>query len=441
MLEKYKSMRNFSATPEPVGKAKPGKDNLFVIQRHEATRLHYDFRIEYEGVLKSWAVPKGLPKGDEKRLAVQTEDHPLEYADFSGIIPKGEYGGGKVEIWDRGKYENVSMRSGQKITVQQAMDKGHIQMVLKGKKAKGRFHLIKTGKNWLMMKSKSEETLDVEITRPEKIIFPKKNYSKKDFVDYYIAISDYMLPHIMDRPVSMQRFPHGVNGEIFFQKNVPDFFPKWIKTKLVESKREKTNYAVCNDKRTLAYLANLVMVPHIWLSRIDKLDYPDKLIFDIDPQDESTKYVIAAAKAIREILSDISIESYLMSTGSRGLHVTVPLDRKLRYDKVSSFARVIANHLENSDPEKFTAEHRKDKRKGKVFIDTYRNGHAQTAACPYSVRINENAGVAAPMEWKELTGFEPQKFDIKNMPKRVAKVGDIWSEIYENKQSLRKALG
>ncbi len=475
VLEAYKKKRDFKGTPEPKAKVEHSEEPIFVVQKHAARRLHYDFRLEYKGVLKSWAVPKGpVMEPGEKRLAVETEDHPLKYAKFSGNIPKGHYGAGTVEIWDHGTFENVSEKDGKRIDLGAALEKGHVKVALHGKKLTTVFSLVRMReKQWLLLRerenagkneklraqkitinektpgqiwkigSKKEKNEEgVVISNPEKVLFPKSKITKKEFVEYYQFIAKFMLPHMQDRPVSMYRFPDGVGGEVFFQKEVSGYSPEWIKTVKVEHHTKATKYVVCNDARTLVYLANQVIVPHLWLSRMQKLQYPDKMIFDLDPQEESVFADVAlGARTLKDFFDDLNLKSFVMSTGGRGLHVALPLDGKLDFQKVGAFARVIANRLEAFDPKRFTAEQRKEKRKGKVFIDTYRNTFAQTAVAPYAVRALENAPVAAPLEWKEVHAkLDPQKVTIRNIKERMDAKGELWDTFFDTPQSLKKAL-
>ncbi|MBI2546070.1 ATP-dependent DNA ligase [Candidatus Woesearchaeota archaeon] len=279
----------------------------------------------------------------------------------------------------------------------------------------------------------------IEISNPRKILFPISRITKQEFVEYHQKIAEYMLPHLKDRPISMYRFPDGIGKKIFFQKNAPAYFPKWIKTKKIAHEKASTNYVICNDAETLLYLANQVITPHVWLSRIDKLEYPDRIIFDLDPQ-EGTGFadICKAARLLRKALDEINLLSFPMSTGSRGLHVVVPITREFTFKKASAFARVLASHVVDADPDKFTAEQRIAKRGSKVFIDTYRIGFAQTAVALYAVRDREGAPVAAPLAWNEVKpGFDPQQFTIRNIFARLKKKGDVWKGLFKIKQSLK----
>ncbi len=284
-----------------------------------------------------------------------------------------------------------------------------------------------------------------EYTNVDKVLFPADGYTKKDLIDYYISVSESMLPHMRGRPVSMNRFPDGIKGDGFYQKQIPAYFPKWINRASVEKKEGVTEeLVVCDDAATLAYLANQACItPHTWLSRSDALNNPDKMVYDLDPPDNGFELAKEAAHMLKEILEGFGLPVYVMTTGSKGLHVTIPLDRELDYDQVRGFAGNIAKELERKDPKRLTTDIRKDKRGGRLFIDVNRNAYAQTAVPPYAVRAKDGAPVAAPLEWKELDDPDrgPQKYNIMNMPERLRKNKDPWSGMWKKTLSLKKALG
>ncbi len=258
-----------------------------------------------------------------------------------------------------------------------------------------------------------------QITNKDKILFPKAKITKEDFIKYYEHISKWMIPLIKNRPISMSRFPNGIKGQTFFQKNISDYFPKWIKTKAVKRKGQSSiNMVICNDKNTLLYLANQVCVLHTWLSKKDKLDIPDRLVFDLDPPGSNFTKIIEAAKDLKKLLDELKLKSFIMTTGSKGLHVIIPIKRDKSFEEVRTFAKKIAKVLVSRYPKKYTIETRKDKRKGRVFIDYLRNAFAQTAVAPFAVRDIENAPIATPLEWSEISKIHAQSFNIKNIKKR-----------------------
>ena len=236
----------------------------------------------------------------------------------------------------------------------------------------------------------------VTTTNEDFILFPKSKITKGELVDYYYEIAPLMVLYTKDRPLTMVRYPRGIDKEGFYQKDAPDYFPNYIKRKTIKKKEGgSTSYVVCNNEATLVYLANQgCITPHLWLSKIDKLDYPNKMIFDLDPPPPGKKFTLIRKTALRlkELLEEIGLVPFVKTTGSKGLHVVVPLKRTAGFDEVRAFARQIAEQLIMHDPKNLTLEIRKDKRRGRTFIDTLRNAFAQTAVAPYAVRPKEKAG-------------------------------------------------
>jgi bifunctional non-homologous end joining protein LigD len=279
----------------------------------------------------------------------------------------------------------------------------------------------------------------VEITRPEKVLFPNDGITKRELVEYYQHIAPAMLPHLRGRPVAMERYPDGIESQGFFQKEAPPYYPKWIKTVSLKKKNGVVRHVVCDDAATLAYLANqAVITPHTWLSRVDKPNNPDQMIFDLDPSDGDFKAVCAAAKRLRALLEAQGLTAYVKTTGSRGLHVLVPLNRRAHFDEVRAFAREVARDLAGSDPERLTTDVRRSKRRGRIFVDTARNSYAQTAVPPYAVRARDGAPVAAPLNWNELENprLKSDRFNVRNILDRLQRRGDPWKDLEEHAQSL-----
>ena len=281
----------------------------------------------------------------------------------------------------------------------------------------------------------------VELSNQDKVLFPKSGITKGDLVDYYKNIADIILPHLKDRPVTMQRYPNGIDSKGFFQKDRSDYFPDWIESVKVSKQGGSVDMVIANNQATLVYLANqAVIIPHIWLSRKDKLDYPDKMIFDLDPPGRNFDLVVKGAYAIKDVLEELGLNSYVMTTGSEGIHVTVPLARQQDFDEVRDFAGKISQYLAEKNPEDFTVEVRKDKRKGRLFLDYLRNAYAQTGVTPYGVRAKENAPVATPLEWNELghKNIDAQAFNIKNIFKRLDKKDDPWRDFKKHGKSIKE---
>jgi len=284
----------------------------------------------------------------------------------------------------------------------------------------------------------------IEITNAEKIYYPKNRIKKGDVLDYYCKISEYLLPHIKKRLLSMHRYPNGIEYQHFIQQEIPGYFPPWIARKRVKKEGGFITHTICDNKQTLIYLSNeAVLEFHIWLSRSDNVTNPDKIIFDLDPPKGNTQKARKAALAMKEILDDISLRSYVMSTGSNGYHIIVPLDGKLSFKKTHPISEKIARIAEKSYPSLLTTEQRKEKRRGRVFVDYIRNSYGQTSIAPYSLRAKNGAPIATPLSWDEMrrASTDPAKYDFKNIFRRLSRTGDLWQNIYEEKQSLTQAKG
>ena len=285
---------------------------------------------------------------------------------------------------------------------------------------------------------------EIELSNPEKMIFPKAGMTKKGLVDYYMRISEYILPHLKDRPLMLHRYPNGIKGKEFYQKEEPDYFPGWIHTIDVEVKKEgqKTQKFVnCNSESTLAYIANQASItPHVWLSRKDKLHHPDKLIYDLEPPEGEFEVVKECARDFKKLFDELDLTAYLMTTGSKGMHLALPLDREWDFKKVREFAKRMAGLLAESKPDKYTVETLKKKRKGRLFLDYLRNSHGQTSVAPYSLRAREEAPVAVPLEWDELGKTDSsQKYNAGNIFRRMSRKKDPWKDFFSDANSLGRA--
>ena len=265
----------------------------------------------------------------------------------------------------------------------------------------------------------------IEITNPDRILFAKAKITKIDLINYYQRVAPLMLPLIKNHLLTLQRFPSGVHGEGFFQKDASSYFPDWIKTVTVpKSEGGNVHYVIAANQATIVYLANqAAIVLHIWTSKIPKINYPDRLIFDLDPSGTNFTDVRHAALELKEILDDHDLRSFVMTTGSRGLHVTVPLKPKYTFDQVGDYAASIAQILLESNPKKYTVQLRKAKRGNRIFIDTLRNRKSATAVAPYSVRATEHASVALPLSWREVHNarLKPQGTTINDIKKILAR--------------------
>ncbi|HEY4277118.1 MAG TPA: non-homologous end-joining DNA ligase [Conexibacter sp.] len=268
----------------------------------------------------------------------------------------------------------------------------------------------------------------VEVSRPEKELFPTGE-TKGDLAEYYAEIAPTMLPHVRDRPVALQRFPDGIEHQGFFQKSVAAYYPDWIKTVDVPRHGGRLVQAMLSDAATMVYLAGQACItPHVFLSRADELEQPDRLIFDLDPTDVAFAEVRRGAQLVGEALRAEGLEPFTMTTGSRGLHVTVPLRRGPDFDAVRGWARELAQQLVERDPRRFTLEARKARREAPILLDIMRNSYAQHAVAPYGVRARAGAAVAMPLHWDELDdpGLAPDRWTIHTARDRIAEHGDAW---------------
>lgn len=448
----YKKKRNLKISKEPPAKiSKKKSDNLiFVIQEHHARSLHYDFRLEVRGQLKSWAVPKEPSMNPAvKRLAIMVEDHPYAYKDFEGTIPAG-YGAGTVKIWDKGTYsvDDLTARQSEDMILK-GLKKGVLHFSLHGKKMKGTFSLIQlknSKKNqWLFIKKREDKKGESEkkfLTNLDKIYWPKEKITKGDLLSYYEKMAPWILPYLKDRPESLRRFPNGIKGETFFQKNLQDH-PTWIKTVMIPSKDKEVNYLLIQNEESLLFAANLGCIElHPFFSRVKKIHSPDFLIFDLDPKGASFDKVIKVAQTIHEILEELDVASYCKTSGATGLHIAVPLGAKYTYEKAKEFAEQIARLVVQRLPTIATVERSLSKRKGKVYVDCQQNNLGQTLAAPYSVRARPGAPVSTPLQWKEVKkGLDPKKFTMHTIFSRLAKLGDLFAPVLKkgvNLKNIRK---
>lgn len=283
----------------------------------------------------------------------------------------------------------------------------------------------------------------VPLSKPEKELFPGSGRSKADVVKYYRRSWQYASVHASDRPMVLQRFPDGIGGEGFFQKKTPDYFPDWVETIKVKVKEDGSSdpYVNCNSEATVAYLANQGCITmHTWLSSKKDLNKPDRMVFDLDPPGDKFEEVRKAAYSLQRLFHAAGIHSFPMLTGSKGIHVVVPLKPTAGFDDVRDSARKIAEKLAADDPEHFTTETLKEKRNARVFIDYLRNSYGQTTVMPYSLRAIENAPVAVPLSWDEVANknLHPRKYTLDNIFRRMARKKDPWRNMQKHAVSLKE---
>ncbi|HKK08033.1 MAG TPA: non-homologous end-joining DNA ligase [Gemmatimonadota bacterium] len=293
----------------------------------------------------------------------------------------------------------------------------------------------------------------VELSNREKVFFPDAGITKGDVVDYYRRIAPILLPHLADRPLTLQRFPDGISARGFYQRDRPAHFPPWIESVRLEKVEGGTvDCVVCGDEATLAYLADQgALTLHAWLSRRDRPGEPDRMIFDLDPpgghedpvDPEAFGLVVEGARAIRDLLAGLGLEPHVMTTGSRGVHVTVPLERGPSFAETRAFARDAADLVARRRPRRFTIEQRKAGRRDRLYLDCMRNAYGQTGVAPYAVRARPGAPIATPLDWDELGGPRPgpRTYTIRNIFRRLGQRPDPWRGIAGRARPLGPARG
>jgi bifunctional non-homologous end joining protein LigD len=280
------------------------------------------------------------------------------------------------------------------------------------------------------------------ITHPEKLLFPADGISKGEVAAYYQKLSGAILPHLRGRPVTMERFPAGIEKKGFMQKDVAKGFPAWLERVEVAKRGGTLHHALIEDERSLLWLVNQnCITPHVWSSRRPALDRPDVCLFDLDPSRDDPDELRAAAFAVRGLLEELGLPSWVKTSGSKGFHIVVPIDGEGGFDTCWRFAHAVGAVLAKRHPAQLTQEFLKAARAGRILIDTGRNGHSSTFAAPYAVRPKPGAPVSAPCTWQEVeSGLAPQGVTLRTMPERVAHVGDLWAELYAHGHSLEGPL-
>lgn len=282
----------------------------------------------------------------------------------------------------------------------------------------------------------------VELKNLDKAMYPDCGVTKGDVVDYYRQVSDLMLPWLEDRVLTMQRFPDGIDREGFFQKNIPDYFPRWFTRQTVATSGGKQQVPVCNNLASLVYLANQgSLTQHVWLSRLGRIHYPDQMIFDLDPPDSDFEVVRRAAFDCLEIMDLLSLPAGIKTTGSRGLHVVIPLRRQQDFDTVRAFAGDCARLLVAKYPDRYTVEQRIDQRGGKLYLDVQRNAYGQTAVAPFSLRAREGAPVATPIRRRALHNPElhARSYTLNNIHRYLGQTGNPWHGLRRHARGLSQA--
>lgn len=274
----------------------------------------------------------------------------------------------------------------------------------------------------------------IELTNTDKVLFPGSHLTKQHLIDYYNDVAGIMLPHIRNRPLTLRRFPDGLDGEGFYQQRREDYFPEWLQSVTAPTADDDASieHILCNNRASLVWLTNQAAITlHCWLSKSPALTRPDRLVFDLDPPGEDFPPVKRVAKQVVAIMQETGLRPHVMTTGSRGLHVAAPLKPAAGFDTVRQLAKDMAAWLAAEDPGELTVEQRKDKRGDRVYLDISRNAYGQTAVAPYSVRCRPGAPVASPLSLEELDDpdMTSQRYHIGNIMRRLGQKGDPWKNI------------
>jgi bifunctional non-homologous end joining protein LigD len=281
------------------------------------------------------------------------------------------------------------------------------------------------------------------ITHPEKVMFPADGITKGDLAKYYETIAPVMLPHLKGRPVTMERYPAGIGKKGFWQKDISKGFPDWLERVAVPKKDGVVHHPVVTDLRSLLWVTNQnTITHHVWISRVPELYHPDICVFDLDPSRDDPPSVRAAAIGLRNLLDELGLPSWIKTTGSKGFHILVPLDGKSNMSEVARFAETVGRLFVSLAPEHLTQEFNKVDRKGRIYVDTGRNGYSATFAAAYTVRAKPGAPVSAPCTWEEIEkgSVDPGSFNLRNMAARIKKSGDLWADMLRKRRSLKKPI-
>ncbi len=287
--------------------------------------------------------------------------------------------------------------------------------------------------------------LPFELTNLKKVFWPGEGYTKGDLLEYYRAVSPWLLAYLRNRPVVMTRYPDGITGKSFFQKDAPGFRPEWIRTQRIwsEDTQRELDYFVCDDEASLLYVVNLGTIPlHLWASRAPTLERPDWCVLDLDPKGAPFEHVVEVARAAKKLCDRIGLPLLVKSTGSSGLHLMMPLGRQCTHEQSRSLGELLARCLVERLPRIATIVRQVTQREGKVYVDYLQNGSGKLIVAPFSVRAIPGAPVSVPLAWREVNGkLDIRRHTIRTVPERMRKLkGDPLAEVLELAPDLGSAL-
>jgi bifunctional non-homologous end joining protein LigD len=284
----------------------------------------------------------------------------------------------------------------------------------------------------------------VRLTNPGKIFWPAEGYTKGDLVAYYDTVAPLLLPYLRDRPLVLARYPDGIGGKSFFQKDAPAFAPDWVRTERIYSKdaRREIDYFVVDDAEALRYVANMGTIPlHLWSARLPSLDRPDWLVLDLDPKGAPFTDVVEVARRLHRLLAGLELPSYVKTSGATGLHILVPLGARYTHEEARTFARLLAVLGAEAAPGIATLARAVRSREGKVYVDFGQNGHGRTIAAPFSLRPLPGAPASCPLRWSEVTArLDPGRFTLRTLPARFERMDDPLLPVLSGGIDMARAL-
>jgi bifunctional non-homologous end joining protein LigD len=498
-LRRYRDKRDFTRTPEPAGaRSRKTADRGFVVQRHRARRLHYDFRLEVDGALVSWAVPKG-PTLDPavRRAAFHVEDHPLEYGGFEGVIPAGQYGAGDVIVWDNGTWEPHETDD-----PAAALAGGELHFDLYGEKLRGRFVLVRRrpgrgGKDeWLLLHKRDEyasEGWDAEdhplsvlsgrtnddvkaglerigddqlaaldalrrdgtwevfgrrlrVTNLDKVLFPgrpgEEPITKREFLRYTAQVAPTLVPYLTHRAINLHRYPDGAQAKGFWHKELPlhapDWLPRWDNPEADPD--ETQTYLVVDEPAALIWAANFGGLEwHPWTSRIEAPHEPTYALIDLDPGTATPwEDVLTLARLHRTAFEHLGVAARAKVTGRRGIQIWVPITTGPGFDDTRAWVEHLSRTVGAVLPDLVSWKWQRSDRGGRARLDYTQNAINKTLVAPYSPRPAAGAPVSAPIDWDELDdpGLRPDGFTIRTILPRLAERGDLFRDVLDHPQQL-----